>query len=1119
MANITVSVTDANNITVQLTPVAAQNVTIDRGVAGNGISSIVPVTISTLQYLRIYYTNGTQQDVGPLTSTAYFGETPITIVGNTISLSTVPINKGGTNAITAAAAIQNLLPSYTGNGSKRLGLNSGATALEWVLDGGGTVTSVAVSGGTTGLTTSGGPITGSGTITLAGTLAVANGGTGVTTSTGTGSVVLSTSPSLVTPILGTPTSGNFSTGTFTWPTFNQNTTGTAAGLSATLVIASGGTNGTATPTAGAVPYGTGTAYAFTAAGTAGQILQSNGALAPTWANLSSLGVSSFSAGTTGFTPSTATTGAVTLAGTLNAVNGGTGQSSYAVGDLLYASSTTALSKLADVATGNALISGGVGVAPAWGKIALTTHVSGVLPTANGGTNLSSFTANGVVYASSTSALATNSALTFDGTKLQVSGSDIRIVQASNSANNGLYFRNFADSATFAKVAYEAATGNLQVGTTQAYDTIFLQNNAEAMRLTATGLGIGTSSPQIQSWRAGTYLTVANVSTRGQVEIDGAVADSSSASLGALIFTYSTNTTNHKDVALIEATSSGATANQRGGVLNFYTKANGTASPALNMALDSSGNLGVGTPTPADKLEVYSTITARASSGTSALRLRNTTSDYQWQTVAGTNAISLLDNAVGSSRLYIDSSGNLGLGVTPSAWATLTPAFQLGTSGAFISGQTGQPNSIYVGTNAYYNSGWKYINTSYASYYTQYNGQHQWYNAASGTAGLGAVAAGSMVVGQSYTIYTSGNTNWVASGAANNNVGTTFTCTSGSSGTGTATQNITFTQAMTLDASGNVMVGTTTNQSRFTIANQSTGYVAYTATDGTNISFFGLATQANNYITGSAAGDAVLRGTNGVTISGNNGTGAVRIDSSGTLCIGTTSALSAAFKTNIENGRLGVSSNSDQYALYLRYNTATLGAYIGSPSANALAFSGSGGGEYGRFDSSGNLLVGTTSFSNAGGGVALASGASGENLKSSATSTGAWGHYGFYNSNGRVGLISTNGTATTYATSSDYRLKHDIAPMTGALAKVSALKPVTYKWNTDNSDGEGFIAHELAAVVPQCVTGEKDAVDEEGNPVYQGIDTSFLVATLTAAIQEQQAIIQSLTARITALEGA
>jgi hypothetical protein len=85
-----------------------------------------------------------------------------------------------------------------------------------------------------------------------------------------------------------------------------------------------------------------------------------------------------------------------VAGTLVAVNGGTGQSSFAVGDILYASTTTALSKLADVATGNALISGGVSTAPSWGKIGLTTHVSGTLPIANGGTNGTSTPTNGAV---------------------------------------------------------------------------------------------------------------------------------------------------------------------------------------------------------------------------------------------------------------------------------------------------------------------------------------------------------------------------------------------------------------------------------------------------------------------------------------------------------------------------------------------------------------------------------------------------------------------------------------------------------------------------------------------------------------------------------------------------
>lgn len=106
---------------------------------------------------------------------------------------------------------------------------------------------------------------------------------------------------------------------------------------------------------------------------------------------------------------------------LPATSGGTGQSSYAVGDLLYASTTTALSKLADVATGSAVISGGVGVAPSYGKIGLTTHVSGTLPVANGGTNLTSFTSGGIVYASSASALATGSNVYYDGTTIGTVG--------------------------------------------------------------------------------------------------------------------------------------------------------------------------------------------------------------------------------------------------------------------------------------------------------------------------------------------------------------------------------------------------------------------------------------------------------------------------------------------------------------------------------------------------------------------------------------------------------------------------------------------------------------------------------------------------------------------------
>jgi hypothetical protein len=126
---------------------------------------------------------------------------------------------------------------------------------------------------------------------------------------------------------------------------------------------------------------------------------------------------------------------------------------------------------------------------------------------------------------------------------------------------------------------------------------------------------------------------------------------------------------------------------------------------------------------------------------------------------------------------------------------------------------------------------------------------------------------------------------------------------------------------------------------------------------------------------------------------------------------------------------------------------------------------------------------------------------------------------FYNNgfSALVGQISIDGSTASYLSISDYRLKDNVAPMTGALAKVAQLKPVTYKWKADGSDGQGFIAHELQAVVPDCVTGDKDAVDAEGKPKYQGVDTSFLVATLTAAIQEQQAIISAMETRLAALE--
>jgi len=137
----------------------------------------------------------------------------------------------------------------------------------------------------------------------------------------------------------------------------------------------------------AVSGGTG----LSSVGATGNVLTSDGT---NWVSSAPTPGTRFSAGTTGFTPSTLSSGDVTLAGTLVAANGGTGQSSYAVGDLLYASGSTALSKLAGVATGNVLLSGGVATAPSWGKVGLTTHVSGTLAIGNGGTGVTGTPTNG-----------------------------------------------------------------------------------------------------------------------------------------------------------------------------------------------------------------------------------------------------------------------------------------------------------------------------------------------------------------------------------------------------------------------------------------------------------------------------------------------------------------------------------------------------------------------------------------------------------------------------------------------------------------------------------------------------------------------------------------------------
>ena len=285
--------------------------------------------------------------------------------------------------------------------------------------GGGSVTSVDVSGGTTGLTTSGGPVTTSGTITLAGTLVTSNGGTGLTTYSG-GDILYYTSGTALSK-LTIGSSGYVLTSSGTAPQYVAQST-LSVGSAATAASAGTATN-VAGGAAGSLPYQSGAAtttflplgtqnYLLRAGatspeyvslntvldalsttqgaviyrgvsgwtslppGTSGYYLTSGGSGGnPSWTAAAASGVTSISFGTTGLQPNTASTGAVTVSGTLATTNGGTGLIAFNSGGAVYATSTSALT-------------------------------TGTLPVAGGGTGLTSFTSGGAVYASSTNTLTT-----------------------------------------------------------------------------------------------------------------------------------------------------------------------------------------------------------------------------------------------------------------------------------------------------------------------------------------------------------------------------------------------------------------------------------------------------------------------------------------------------------------------------------------------------------------------------------------------------------------------------------------------------------------------------------------------------------------------------------------
>jgi hypothetical protein len=572
--------------------------------------------------------------------------------------------------------------------------------------------------------------------------------------------------------------------------------------------------------------------------------------------------------------------------------------------------------------------------------------------------VTAFTNGGIVYASSTSALATGSALTFDGTTFQYTGA-----------------ANFATS-----------TGSVGIGTSSPSQPLHVSKNQNASTwayVSNTTAGTGSAAG---------FLFASDVVT-------GAIQAVSSLNTGL----------GNSNSLWIRTTGA-------------YPITLGTNS-TVQATLDSSGNLGIGTTSPATKLDVRGTINASDGTNGNIRAYVDGTAAYLQSLNQAANAyrplllmgstVSFANNGVTNDTL--DSSGNLGIGETnPGAILDIKKA---------ASGTVGPTLSL--------------VNSATAAV-----GNAVDINMA-GNPGGGALAP-------------TGRIRLTEASAANSTM--SFWTYDG-----------TLASRMVIDPSGNLGIGTTSIGTRLQVTGANTTFdtacfgqmlvqstTAYNATPRAGIAFSVKYTAGGTYTAG------------GCTIQ--------------------------SYKENSTDGDFGTG---------LLFTTQ----------GNAVAPS-----EKMRLDSSGNLLVGDTTTIGTGGKFQVKSSTDTSIFKCTSSTTYAAivsnventaarlmaFQYGSGGSPTNVGTITTNGTGVTYGTSSDYRLKENIAPMTGALDKVAQLKPVTYKWKANGSDGQGFIAHELKEVVPDAVQGEKDAVDEDGNPVYQGIDTSYLVATLTAAIQELKA---------------
>ncbi|MEK9770732.1 MAG: tail fiber domain-containing protein, partial [Betaproteobacteria bacterium] len=346
--------------------------------------------------------------------------------------------------------------------------------------------------------------------------------------------------------------------------------------------------------------------------------------------------------------------------------------------------------------------------------------------------------------------------------------------------------------------------------------------------------------------------------------------------------------------------------------------------------------------------------------------------------------------------------------------------------------------------------------------------------------------------------------------------------------GTAGNTVSFTQAMTLTNAGLLGLGTSSpshtldvNGSMQIERNGSSPLLRFTDTSSSS-RWIGIPDGSSRF---------AIYGTNGSTEE-------LVLDSSGNVGIGTSSPAVNFVVSDGPNTGLEINPYHGGLEVSLYAYDRTASAYRdlriagdelifltgSSPTATMTLESNgdilvNGATNYIQFGAGNNVLTDNDAVAIYGGGFIWSCRQGNVAYFSRAASTGSLVVFK-YDKFTDVGSVSVTSTSTAYNTSSDYRLKENLAPITGAVDRVNALQPRRFNFIAEpDKVVDGFVAHEVSDIVPEAITGEKDAVDADGNPEYQGIDQSKLVPLLTAAIQELTLTTQQLTARIEALEAA